>query len=161
MRERSDGDQPHGPRPPLGAAQLLAYDNGFLTRIEQSGLVEVAVDEGALLSLDVSAGSFVVKGTPVGCAWPVSGGRFDKETAERVADTVAGCLHTGFERTASQDVGYGLRQLADVANRAVGRRHPSRRRTGLLTADLCAHAWSCFGGVLDEEGLVTPSRGHL
>ncbi|MCY7395420.1 MAG: DUF2254 domain-containing protein, partial [Nocardioides sp.] len=54
-----------------------------------------------------------------GCAWPVAGGRFDEETAERVADLVAGCLHTGFERTASQDVGYGLRQLADVANKAL------------------------------------------
>ena len=28
-------------------------------------------------------------------------------------------MHTGFERTASQDVGYGLRQLTDVANKAL------------------------------------------
>ena len=119
-RDRADGDQPHGPRPPLDAVQLLAHDDGgFLTWIEQSDLVEVAEDEDALLSLDVYPGSFLVKGTPVGAAWPDSGGRFDKETANRVADRVAGCLHTGFERTASQDVGYGLRQLADVANKAL------------------------------------------
>ena len=119
-RDRDEGDQLPGlPRPPLDAVQLLAHDDGFLTWFEHSGLVEVAVDEDARLSLDVHPGNFVVRGTPVGAAWPVSGDRFDKETADRIADKVAGCLHTGFERTTSQDVGYGLRQLADVANKAL------------------------------------------
>lgn len=119
LSERADRNQAIWPRPPPGAVQLLALDDGFLTWVEHSGLLEVAVHEDALLCLDVNPGRFLVKGTPVGAAWPASGGHFDKETAERLAGAVAGCLHTGFERTASQDVGYGLRQLVDVANKAL------------------------------------------
>ena len=119
QRDDAEDHQPPGPRTPLDALQLLAHDDGFLTRIDQDDLLAVAVDEGALLSLDVSPGSFMVRGTPIGAAWPASGGRFDTEASDRVAAHVAGCLHTGFERIASQDVGYGLRQLADVANKAL------------------------------------------
>jgi len=155
-RDRADGDQPPGPRPPLDAVQLLAHDDGFLTRTEQSDLVEVAVDEDALLSLDVYPGSFLVKGTPVGAAWPVSGGRFDKETAERVAGLVAGCLHTGFERTASQDVGYGLRQLADVANKALspGINDPTTaiHALGHISAFLCDLTDHDLGAQLLRDG---------
>ncbi len=118
-RDRADEATSPGPQVPPDAEQLLAQDDGFLTWIEQSALVEVAVENDALLSLEVCPGSFLVKGTPVGRAWTVTGGRFDKETAKRIADRVAGCLHTGFERTAAQDVGYGLRQLVDVANKAL------------------------------------------
>ena len=159
-RDRADGDQPPRPRPPLDAVQLLAHDDGFLTWIEQSDLIEVAVDEGALLSLDVYPGSFLVKGTPLGAAWPASGGRFDKETANRVAGMVAGCMHTGFERTASQDVGYGLRQLADVANKALspGINDPTTaiHALGHISAFLCDLTDHDLGPQLlrDEEDRV-------
>lgn len=112
-------NHPASPQPPQDATQLLATSDGFLTWIEHGHLVEAAVDEGALLNLDVYPGSFLVKGTPLGSAWPVAGGSFDKQTADRIADRVAGCIHTGFERTAAQDVGHGLRQLTDVANKAL------------------------------------------
>jgi len=159
-RDVTDGDQLLGPRPSLDAVHLLAHKDGFLTWIEQSDLVEVAVDEGALLSLDVYPGSFIVKGTPVGAAWPASGGRFDKETADRLAGNVAGCLHMGFERTQSQDVGYGLRQLADVANKALspGINDPTTaiHALGHISAFLCDLTDHDLGPQLlrDEDGRV-------
>lgn len=168
-RDDADGDQQPGPRTPLDAMQLLAHDDGFLTWIEQSDLVEVAVDEGALLSLDAYPGSFLVKGTHVGAAWPASGGRFDKETAERLAGNVAGCLHTGYERTQSQDVGYGLRQLADVANKALspGINDPTTaiHALGHISAFLCDLTDHALGPVLlrdeDDRVRVTLQRPDL
>lgn len=118
-RERGDVDPQPTLRPPVDAVQVLAVDHGFLTWIEHGDLVAIAVDEGALISLGVHPGAFVVKGTPLGSAWPASGGHFDSEATSRLADRVATCVHTGPERTASQDVGYGLRQLTDVANKAL------------------------------------------
>ena len=111
--------RPTGLRPPRDAVQVLAVSDGFLNWIERGGLREVAIQEDALVSLDVYPGIFLVKGTPLGAVWPAAGGRFDGPTADRVADRVARCVRTGVERTASQDVTYGLRQLSDVANKAL------------------------------------------
>ncbi len=118
-RNHADGVLEPGPRAPLDAVPLLARDDGFVTWIDGPDLMTVAMAEDALLSLDVSPGSFVVRGTPVGTAWPASGERFDKDATDRIVDSVLGSLHTGFERTQSHDVGYGLRQLVDVANKAL------------------------------------------
>ena len=118
-RDPADGDQPAAPLAPPDALPLRVDGDGFLTLIDQGDLVELAQDEDAVITLDVYPGDYLVDGTPLGAAWPVDGGRFDEETAGRIADRVAGCVHLGFERTGSQDVGHGLRQLTDVANMAL------------------------------------------
>lgn len=43
----------------------------------------------------------------------------EKKTLTSVRERVAGALTTGNERTATQDIGYGLRQLTDVVVRAL------------------------------------------
>lgn len=111
--------RPPVPRPPRDAVRLRAQDDGFVTWIEQDHLLQAAVDEGALLRLDVYPGSFLVRGTPVGWVWPAGDDAFNQVTAAKITDRVAGCLHTGFERTPAQDVGHGLRQLTDVAIKAL------------------------------------------
>lgn len=114
-----DADRPVQPQPPRGALTLLAKEDGFLNWIDQTALLAVAVEEHAVLSLDAYPGSFLVVGTPMGEAWPVDGDRFDDDTAQRIAERIAGRIHTGFERTSAQDVGFGLRQLTDVVNKAL------------------------------------------
>jgi len=105
--------------PPDHALVLLATSDGFLTWMEGGRLVEIAQGVEARIYLTVYPGSFVVKGTPLGVAWSAVGGRLDDDAVESLCEQVAGCIHTGFERTAYQDVGYGLRQLTDVANKAL------------------------------------------
>ncbi len=133
-------DRPR-PRPSPDAVQLLAASDGFLTWIDHNGLVEVAVHEDALIELDVYPGRFLIKGTPLGTAWPAESGRFDGQTVERISDKVNDCIHTGFERTASQDVGLALRQLTDVANKALspGINDPTTavHALGYISAFLC------------------------
>lgn len=130
------------PQPPPGALGLPAKENGFLTWIDHDALLKVATEEEAIVSVDVHPGRFLVVGTPLGTAWPGAGGRFDDDAAERVAARVAGCFHTGVERTSAQDVGYGLRQLTDVANKALspGINDPTTaiHALGHISAFLCA-----------------------
>ncbi len=159
-RDRAEPDHRAGPQAPPGALELLAPADGFLTWIAHSELLTVAVDEDAVVRVEVYPGSYVVKGTPVGLAWPASGGRFDAETADRVADAAAGCLHTGFEPTASQDVGYGLRQLTDVATKALspGINDPTTaiHALGHISALLCELAGHELGARIlrDEDDRV-------
>ncbi len=118
-RDRALGDRPTMLPPPVDAVRLLVRGDGFVTRIRQQRLLAVVVDEGVVVRIDVHPGRYVVRGTPLGTAWPVAGGTLGEEAASRIGDRVAGCVRLGFERTNSQDVGFGLRQLADVASKAL------------------------------------------
>jgi len=50
--------------------------------------------------------------------WP-DAGSFDAEALTRLRERVAAAIATGFERTAANDIAYGLRQLTDVTNKAL------------------------------------------
>jgi len=111
---------PLRPAPPPGAVPLLAGGSGFLVRVDESELLDAALQAGAVVLLDRHPGSFVVAGTPIGLAWPHDPLRpFDGDAHDRIAGCAAAAVTTGFERTAAQDVGFGLRQLTDIANKAL------------------------------------------
>jgi len=64
-------------------------------------------------------GSFLIEGVPIGACWPVHGTLFDTDTLHHLSDQAAAAIHTGSERTAAQDIAFGLRQLTDVATKAL------------------------------------------
>ncbi len=108
------------PSPPPDACSVTARSSGFLVRVDEDELLSVAVAAGAVVTLDRETGSFLVAGTPIAAVWAVDpAGTLDRDAADQLADRVRGCVTTGFERTAAQDVGFALRQLADVANKAL------------------------------------------
>ena len=119
----------HDPLPPVlpepvspaaGAKVLPAPHTGFLTQVAEDELLAAAVDCGAVVVLDQYPGAFVVAHTPVGVAWPLAAeAPFDDEVTARLQERVGAALSTGTERTAAQDIGYTLRQLTDVANKAL------------------------------------------
>ncbi len=131
-RDRRDGDEQgerdggpvtsddaRTPDPPSHARTLVAADDGFLTGIDHDALRSLAVEEGAVLELDVDAGTFLVHGTPLGRAWALDdGGDLDRALRPDSRED-HGCIDVGVERTSAQDVGFGLRQLTDVANKAL------------------------------------------
>ena len=107
-----------GVRRPDHCGLVLARQSGFLLRVDEHVLLSAAVEAGAVISIDRYPGSSLVEGTPVGLVWGIDGPLAEARSAA-VRDRAADALHTGFERTAAQDVGYGLRQLVDVANKAL------------------------------------------
>ncbi|OKK04301.1 hypothetical protein AMK26_13045 [Streptomyces sp. CB03234] len=83
---------------------------GVLRDVDVARLVRVARRQGAVLRLIPRIGDYVVPGTPV---LAVHGGREPDVGALRSAVSV------GVERTFHQDMGFGLRQLVDIALRAM------------------------------------------
>ena len=106
-------------RPPAGAATLWASSSGFLTSIDQEDLVGAANDADAVVSIERHPGSFVVRGTPLGHAWSRAGDALGPDVVDTLGDKVSGAVDLGVERTAAQDVGYGLRQVTDIVNKAL------------------------------------------
>lgn len=118
-RDTASNFNPAAPRPPTTAVTLLAPGSGFLVRIEESELRDAAIDADAIVLIDCHAGSSLIEATPLGVAWPRHSITFGDDTLAKLRKRVADAIHTGFERTAAQDVGYGLRQLTDVASKAL------------------------------------------
>ncbi len=147
------------PTPPEYASTVFARSSGFLVRVDEDELLGCAVERDIFIALDSHPGASLVAGTPIGSTWSRTGSRRDQEV-ERLEDRIASALHVGFERTAAQDVGYGLRQLTDVANKALspGINDPTTavHALGHISAVLCELAGRDLGpSVLrDDDGRV-------
>ncbi|WP_217239171.1 DUF2254 domain-containing protein [Streptomyces sp. AC555_RSS877] len=83
---------------------------GVLRDVNIARLVRVARQHDVVLRLIPRTGDFVVPGTPV---LAVHGGKAPPRRALRYAVSV------GVERTFHQDLGFGMRQLSDIALRAL------------------------------------------
>lgn len=108
------------PVPAPGVFLIRAAGSGFLTSLDKDALVRVTEEFGVVVRIDREPGSSLVAGVPVATAWPAEPGTMLTPAArEKVQTAVAAAIDTGFERTNVQDVGYGFRQLVDVAARAL------------------------------------------
>lgn len=98
---------------PLGpaTAQLPAPRPGVVVSVDTRGLVAAAREAGAVLVLRHRVGDYLPEGAPL---LDVHGGADDLS-----ASAVRGAVSQSRERTMQQDVAFGLRQLVDVAERAL------------------------------------------
>lgn len=101
-----------GSGPPVDVLTVEFRDHGWLQSIDLDRLTEAA-DPGGTVRLETRVGRYAVAGTPMCTIWP----RPDDEDAamRRARDSVV----IGEARTSPQDVAYGVRQLADVALKAL------------------------------------------
>lgn len=94
-------------------ARVHATRSGYVTGIDFAGLVERAVDCDGLVRVRRSAGMFVAEGEVLA----------ELHSPEPVEDEQVQALHVAWsfatQRTLANDPGYGLRQLVDVALKAL------------------------------------------
>ena len=140
------------PQRPEVAVTIMAPASGFLVRVDEAGLLRAAADADVIIVIDRYPGTSLVGGTPLGAAWPASGQALAGSACAALQERVGAAIHTGFERTAVQDVGYGLRQLTDVVNKALspGINDPTTavHALGHISALLCELADRDLGPVL-------------
>jgi uncharacterized membrane protein len=94
--------------------------NGYLRSVDDAGLLEFARRHGVVVHLRPAIGDFLVEGTPL-LAWhaPAEAGGAPAPLDDRAAAAAAGCVDIGNYRTTDQDLGFGLRQLVDIAQKAL------------------------------------------
>lgn len=155
-------DHDFTPFPPADASVVTAGSSGFLVEVDEEALLSAAVEADAVVWIDCPAGSDVLAGVPVALCWPAdaTGDSLTEERLSRLRERVSGALATGIERTATQDIGYGLRQLTDVVVRALspGINDPTTAVHGLnsCSATLCELADYRLGrrSLRDDEQVV-------
>jgi uncharacterized membrane protein len=138
-----DDDGATPPDRPSSRRMALAADSGFLTGTDRERLVEVAHEHDLVVEEARAVGTNVIAGTPLAFWWP-------RDPLRRAApDDVAGiergiraAFGIGYERTPTQDIGFGLRQLVDIATRAVS--------PGVNDPTTAVHALGHVSAVLSE-----------
>lgn len=111
-----DGPGVGAPDAPDDAHDTLATRSGYLVGVDRADLLDLAEREDIVISLDAAVGGELVPRTPLARWWPHGPQRgVDDESIERIDRAVVGALLVDHERTPVQDVGFGIRQLVDVA----------------------------------------------
>jgi uncharacterized membrane protein len=109
-----------GARPsvPDWAVPILAGRSGYVQTIHLDGLVPVAARHGVHICFVPIVGDHVVAGTPIAHAWPTSPGA-EGAVSPHLREAVLDSIRIGFERTLEQDAAFGIRQLVDIASKAL------------------------------------------
>jgi len=117
-RFQDAGAEERMPEPPARAVTVAARRSGYLQAVDLDGLLAVALEHGLVLRLAAAVGDHMIAGTPLAWAWSVGedGGRPEPARLDEPLDRV---VQIGLERTMLQDVAFGIRQLADIANKAL------------------------------------------
>jgi uncharacterized membrane protein len=101
--------EPDPPPSVVGARQVAAEGPGTVAAADVDRLVRIAAEEGGMVELVPCVGDFVATGMPLFDVVGVDGRDGDLRAAVDLA----------VERDVRQDVAFGLRQLVDIAERAL------------------------------------------
>ncbi len=112
--EDTDSHVGWSPRPGTPRTALVARRrHGRASVIDGPRLVAWAREQDAVVTLDLEPGRFVAAGERIGWVW----GQTDLD--DDVLDRAARCVWLERERRLAHDYGMGLRQLVDIAERAL------------------------------------------
>ena len=105
------------PEPPTAAVPMLAPKSGYLQTVDVDDLAELAAARGHSVQLVTFVGDYVTAGGILGWCWRRSSE--DEPADPDVLQRFLRHVHVGFERTLQQDIRFGLRQMVDIALRAL------------------------------------------
>jgi uncharacterized membrane protein len=106
------------PEPPPVAVGLPSARSGYIQAVDPDPLVRTAVRHDLVVMVARQVGDHVVAGTPIAWAWGRTAGQ-PPPGADTLREAVDEAVQVGFERTMVQDVGFGIRRLVDIANKAL------------------------------------------
>lgn len=139
------------PSPPADAVPLLAPHSGYLQTVDVDDIAELAAASRYTALLVTFVGDYVTAGGLLGWCW-----RRGTAPGAPGSDFPQRCLrhvHIGFERTLQQDIRFGLRQMVDIALRAL-----SPALNDPYTAIQVVHHLSAVESVLASRALPDDVR---
>jgi uncharacterized membrane protein len=91
---------------------VRSHANGWVQQISRRAVIEAA-PAGGVIRLETRVGGYLVRDTPVASIWP------RPASPAAAAALIRAAVILGPARTMQQDIDFGLRQLADIALRAL------------------------------------------
>ncbi len=143
--ETGPADQHDTAAPDEDGFTVTADDEGWVQDIDLDELLAIAEPSGCI-QLETIAGRYAIRGTPLCTIWPTPSDDDGFRRAARKAVSI------GESRTMQQDLTYGVRQLADVALKALS--------SGINDPTTAQDALFHLGSVI-RELLIRPSRAPV
>jgi uncharacterized membrane protein len=106
------------PEAPVWAVDVPSYRSGWVQTAHPEHLVAVAAEHDVTIAVTTMVGEYVVAGAPLLRLWRSSPEQPPPDPAI-AAHVLRHAVRIGIERTAEQDVAFGIRQLADIAVKAL------------------------------------------
>jgi uncharacterized membrane protein len=97
------------------AVVVTSSGSGFVRVVESETVLRAAQEHDAVICIEVRPGDHVTRGVPVATAW----GRGARPLPRELCDAVRRSVVLSYERTIDQDAAFGLRQLEDIAVKAM------------------------------------------
>lgn len=126
---------------------VRAQGSGYIESVDGDALLSLARERGTILRMECGIGEFVVEGTPLLSVAGLS--KVDEATTAAVCAAYFIRPH----RTVQQDVAFGIRQIVDIALRALS---PGINDT--TTAVTCVHYLSAILARIVRRRVATPYR---
>ena len=112
-----EADEEDEPAPPLPQQQkwyaIPAQRNGYIQTVEMDGLLRFARERNVVLKMEREIGEFVAKGRPLAAL------TLPAEPDEATIKQLNALYGLGNYRTVAQDAPFGIRQLVDIALKAL------------------------------------------
>src|SRR5215471_11864264 len=152
------------PEVPVWAVPVVSRCSGYVQAVRPGTLLPCATRHGVCLRLRPRVGEHVVAGTTLAWVWRASpeDPAPDPRAFIRALD---GGVRIGFERTLEQDAAFGIRQLVDVACKAlspaVNDPYTAVQAVDHLSVIFCALARQPLGAHVARDGsgvVIIPAR---
>ncbi len=111
----SSGGTPPAPKPADDAKLIPVLRSGYLQEVDLEALQRLAADSAVTVRMRPQVGHHLVAGSTLGWVW-ADNGAID---TERLINGLNRAIVMTVERRVDNDVGFGIRQLVDIALRAV------------------------------------------
>ena len=163
----SNVDESASLTPPPWAVALRSTRSGYLQTDHADDLLPLVTRHGVSLLVRLRVGEHVVAGTTLAWAWAHSPDD-PRPDADEFGDSVEATVRVGFERTMEQDAAFGIRQLVDIACKAlspaVNDPYTAVQALDHLSVIFCALAVRPLGPVVRSDpasgcSVVVPGRG--
>lgn len=112
-RAASEPEERPPPRPAGPALQVRAEQSGFLRRIDEAQLLSVVGADVRLVRVHARIGTYVGRRAVLAEVWA------DGEYPDDLEEAIRGAFVLGHERTLHQDLLFGVKQLVDIAVKAL------------------------------------------
>jgi uncharacterized membrane protein len=107
------------PEPPDGAIAVPVHRSGHVQSVDLDALLGVARDTGLDIRLRPWVGDHVTAGTTLAWAWANDGAATIPVDEGDLAERCHRAIHVGRDRSVESDPAYGMREIVDIAVRAM------------------------------------------
>lgn len=95
--------------------KVATQESGYIQLVDVEDLAEFAADNACVVRMEAAVGEFVGTGSRIVSVLPSAGHKLDADKLEELKDLFG----IARDRTIEQDVGFGIRQLVDIALKAL------------------------------------------